>query len=179
MVLQTKTVTLAEFRAFVDQPENSDKLFELINGEIMEVPTGRTSNSRIGILIALAVDSYCTEHHIPCYMSGEAGTYDIQGNAVAPDFDFKKTPMSKEYPDPIAPEWAVEILSPNDKASAIAAKRRIYLQAGILYWELDPEAESIDVYEPGKPPRTFGINDTLDGGTVLPGFTLAVKKLFS
>lgn len=87
--------------------------------------------------------------------------------------------MSDEYPDPVAPEWAVEILSPTDKASAIAARRRIYLQAGILYWEIDPEAQTVDVYAPGQPPRAFGINDTLDGGSLLPGFTLAVKKLFS
>lgn len=82
----------------------------------------------------------------------------------------------RRIPRPVAPEWAVEILSPTD---TIAAKRRIYLQAGILYWQIDPEAQTVDVYAPGQPPRAFAINDTLDGGSLLPGFTLAVKKLFS
>ncbi len=178
MVLQTKPITIDEFREFVDQEENSDKLFELISGEIIEVSPGRTSNSNRSYVIAVAVHPFCAENQIPCYMSGGDGAYDIRGHVVAPDFAFKRTPMSDEYPDPIAPEWAVEILSPTDKASAIATKRRIYLQAGILYWEIDPEAQTIDVYAPGQPLRTFGINDTLDGGIVLPGFTLAAKKLF-
>jgi Uma2 family endonuclease len=178
MVLQTKPITIDDFREFVSQPENSDGLFELINGEIIKVSPGRTSNSRIGHLIAVAVYPFCDEHQIPCYTSGEAGTYDIQGHVVAPDFAFKRTPMSDDYPDPVAPEWAVEIISPTDKAAAIAAKRRIYLQAGILYWELDPDSQTIDVYAPGQPPRALGINDTLDGGDVLPGFTLAANKLF-
>lgn len=34
------------------------------------------------------------------------------------------------------------------------------------------------VFAPGSPARTLGINDTLDGGAVLPGFTLAVKAIF-
>jgi len=191
MVLQTKAVTIEEFREFVNKEENSDTLFELINGEIIEVPTGRTSNSSIGHLIVAAVYPFCDEHHIPCYTSGEAGTYDIQVNVVAPDFAFKRTPMSDAYPDPIAPEWAVEIISSTDKPLDIRNKRQIYLQAGILYWELYLQPQKIDVYgqgshrahlasvyAPGQPPRTFGINDTLDGGNVLPGFTLAVKKLF-
>lgn len=178
MVLQTKSTTLDEFREFVSLPENSDQLFELINGEIIEVSPGRTSNSGIGLDIAFEARLFCREHHILGYMSGADGTYDIQGNVVAPDFAFKRTPLSDEYPDPIAPEWAVEIISPTDKPYEIRAKRQIYLQAKILYWELYPLSQTIDVYVPGQPPRTLGINDTLDGGDVLPEFTLPVKKLF-
>lgn len=68
---------------------------------------------------------------------------------------------------------------PTDKGVDIRNKRQIYLQAGILYWEMYPLKQSIDVYAPGQPMRVFSINDTLDGGEVLPGFTLAVKDLFS
>lgn len=179
MVLQTKPVTIDEFREFVDQAENSHKAFELINGKIVEVVLpGMGDDHPISYAIAVNVYSFCIAQSIPPYIAFPSKPYHIQGNAIAPDFAFKRTPMSDGYPDPVAPEWAVEILSPTDKASAIAAKRRIYLQAGILYWEIDPAAQTVDVYAPGKPPRTFGINDTLDGGGVLPGFTLAVKKLF-
>jgi hypothetical protein len=34
------------------------------------------------------------------------------------------------------------------------------------------------VYAPGQPVKTFGIDDTLDGGDVLPGFALAVREIF-
>jgi Uma2 family endonuclease len=179
MVLQTKPITIDEFRDYVSQSENNDRLFELIDGEIIEVSPGRTSNSGVGHLIVIAVHPFCEQHDVPCYTSGGDGAYDIQGHVVAPDFAFKRTPLSNEYPDPIAPEWAVEIISPTDKPYQIRAKRQIYLRAKILYWELYPESQSIDVYAPGQPqPRTLGINDTLDGGDVLPGFTLPLKKLF-
>ena len=65
MVLQTKILTMEEFREFVNQEENSDKLFELINGEIIEVPTGRTSNSRIGLLIVVAVVDFAPNMKFP------------------------------------------------------------------------------------------------------------------
>jgi len=41
-----------------------------------------------------------------------------------------------------------------------------------------PPSQTIDVYAPGKKKRTFGVNDTLDGGDVLPGFRLPVRELF-
>src|SRR5690242_12614750 len=96
-------VTLEEFKAFVDEPENSDRLFELIYGEIIEVMPGRTSNSQIHDRIVFSVRLFCKTHNLPCYTSSADGTYDVQDNAVAPDFAYKQTPMSDDYPDPIAP----------------------------------------------------------------------------
>ena len=87
--------------------------------------------------------------------------------------------MSDEYPDPIAPEWAIEIVSPTDKAPDIREKRNIYVDAGILYGELYPDKRSMDIYAPGQPVRTIDINGVLDGGDVLPGFKLPLKDIFS
>jgi hypothetical protein len=41
-----------------------------------------------------------------------------------------------------------------------------------------PESQSIDVYPPGQPMYTVGIDGVLDGGDVLPGLQIAVKELF-
>lgn len=178
MVLQTKAMTVDEFSAFVHLPENSERTFELIQGEIVEVFPGTTYDSGIAHLIAFAVHQFCRENKIECHTSGFGGPYDIQGNVIAPNFAFKRALMSDDFPDPVAPEWAIEVVSFRDRATDTRAKRQIYIQAGILYGELYPKLQSIDVYAPGQPPRTLGINDTLDGGDVLPGFTLAVKELF-
>jgi Uma2 family endonuclease len=175
---KSKLYTLDEFMEFVARPENVNRLFELINGEIVEVMPGRTTNSECHELISFAVRLFCREHNIPCHTTGGDGAYDILGNTLAPDFAYKPTSMSDDYPDPIPPLWAVEIVSPTDKAPDIRAKRQIYRQAGILYWEMYPESHSIDVYAPGKELQTLGIDDTLDGGDVLPAFTLLVRELF-
>lgn len=173
-----KLYTMDEFLEFVARPENADREFELIDGEITEVMPSRTYNSGFSIRIATRVEVYCETHNLPCFISGEAGAYRILDNTLVPDFAYKRTPLSKDYPDPDPPLWAVEVFSPTDEPGNIKKKRKIYRQAGILLWELDPEQQSIDTYAPGQGKRTFGMDDVLDAGDVLPGFTLAVRVLF-
>ncbi len=177
--MQKTDASLEDFVQFALLPENADKDFELIDGEIIEMAPARTSTSRIPLQIVGAVYMFCRSRGIPCYMSGADGAYDVQGHVLVPDFAYKPTPMSDDYPDPVAPLWAVEVISPTDKAPDIRRKRQIYLQAGILLWEIYPDARSVDVYAPNQPVRAFGIDDTLDAGSVLPEFTLPVRDLFA
>jgi Uma2 family endonuclease len=173
------TYTFDQFRAYIALPENADRLFEFINGEIIEKAPGRTRYSEYGHIIAAAVRMFCRAHNLPCHTSGGDGAYTIEGHVLAPDFAYKPTPMSDLYPDPVPPLWAVEIISPTDKAKDIRAKRRIYQAAGILLWEVYREDQTVDVYLPGESERhEFGIDDVLNGAGVLPGFELAVRELF-
>ncbi len=176
---QQRVWTIEGFREYVARPENGDRLLELINGEIFEKMPGRTSNSELSYNLAFEVKSFCKAHNLPCHISGGDGAYAVQGHVVAPDFAFKTTPMSDDYPDPEPPLWAVEIISPTDKAFEIRAKRDIYIEAGILYWEIYPNLGRIDVYAPGQPMRPVSMDGVLDGGAVLPDFKVAVKNLFA
>jgi Uma2 family endonuclease len=178
MAANIKPIPLNEFKDFIGRSENSGKLYELINGEIVEVSPGRTNNSALEHILSFAVRLFCREQNIPCYISGGDGAFAVQGNVVAPDFAYKRTPMSDEYPDPVAPEWAIEIISPTDKPDAIRDKRNIYIEANILYGELYPKSQSMDVYAPGEPKRTIHITGVLNGGLVLPGFTIPLKEIF-
>ena len=171
--------SIKKFQEFVARPENTDRLFELIDGEIVEVSPGRTNNSAIEHIVSFAVRLFCQQNNLPCYISGGDGAFTIDRHVVAPDFAYKPTPMSDEYPDPVAPEWAIEIVSPTDKAPDIRDKRNIYVVAGILYGELYPDKRSMDIYAAGQPVRTVDINGILDGGDVLPGFRLPLKDIFS
>lgn len=176
---QISQMRVDEFREYAERPENSNRILQLINGKIVEKPLGTTRNSEYGLIIAFAVRLYCRTHNLPCHTSGADGTYLIDGHVVVPDFAYKTTQMSDDYPDPTPPLWVVEIISPTDKAPDIRDKRQIYIQAGILYWEVYPQSQSIDVYAPGQPARTVGIDGVLDGGAVLPDFKLSVSELFA
>lgn len=176
MVAREK-ITLEYFKQFVEQPENAGRLFELINGEIVEKMPGRTSNSQIHDIIVAEVRPFCKANGLPCYTASADGAFDILGQVYAPDFAYKRTPMSNEYPDPIAPLWAVEIVSPTDKVGEIRKKRQGYRAARILLWEIYPDEKSVDVYAPDQPVKTYGIEDTLEVD-LLPGFRLAVRELF-
>lgn len=170
-------MTLAEFQQWAELPENADREYELINGEVVEVTPVRTSNSELHDILAFEVRLFCRDNNRPCRTTSGDGAYAILGHVVAPDFAYKTTSTSDIYPDPEPPLWAVEIISPTDKAKDIRDKREIYRQAGILYWELYPQSYSVDVYGPGEPMRTIGIDGVLDGGKVLPGFTLPLRDL--
>ncbi len=177
MAVREPHVTLDDFVQFVFRDENVDRMFELINGEIVEVSPGRTKNSGVAASIVGAIWSYCREKKLPRRVTAADGTYNVLGNVIAPDVAYKTTPLSSVYPDPVPPEFAVEVISPTDRKPDIARKRQIYLDAGILYWEVYVDDECIDVYPPGQPMRSLGMDDTLDGGAVLPGFTLPVKDV--
>lgn len=177
VVLQTKH-TIDDFEAFIQRPENAGRLFELMYGEITEASPGRTRYSEINHDIVFEVRLYCMQHNLPARTSGGDGAYRIQEHVVAPDFAYKRAPMSEEYPDPEPPLWVVEVISPTDEPEEIRKKRQIYREAGILMWEVYFRSKTIDVYPPGKPPYTAAIDDVLDVGDVIPGFTLAVKKVF-
>lgn len=179
MVLEQKLTTEEEFEAFIHRPDNADRLFELINGEIIEKVPGRTRYSEFTHAIIAAVWMFCRANNIPYHTSGEGGAYRIGGNTIAPDFAYKRTPTSEAYPDPEPPLWAVEVISPTDKAKDIRAKRKIYQAAGILLWEVYREDQTVDVYLPGQAERIeYGIDAVLDTGDIIPGFQLAVKDIF-
>jgi Uma2 family endonuclease len=181
MVLETQLgyLTIEQFKAWVEQPEFADRSFELIDGEIVEKMPGTTLNSGIAVNMVFNTRLHCRDKALPCYISTGDGAYQVGKDVVAPDMAYKQTPMSDEYPDPVAPLWAVEVISPTDKAVDIRKKRLIYSDAGILLWEVYPQLQRVDVYAPGQAVSSFGINDVLDGGAVLPAFRLPVKDIFA
>lgn len=81
----------------------------------------------------------------------------------------------------VAPDLAVEILSPGEPAGRFAAKLRFYLLHGVrLVWVVDPVAETVTVYTPDQTDeRVLGAGDTLDGGEVLPGFSVPVAEILA
>ncbi len=178
MAVREPHVTLDDFIQFVFRDENVDRMFELINGEIVEVSPSRSGHSEVAASIIFEIKLFCREKGLPGHVTGEAGTYNVLGNVIAPDVAYKTMPTDKvNYPDAVSPELAVEVISPTDRKADIARKRQIYLAASILYWEVYVDDERIDVYTPGQPVRSLGMDDTLDGGDVLPGFTLPIKDV--
>ena len=80
---------------------------------------------------------------------------------------------------PLAPDLAVEVLSPSNRAREMAEKVELYQRGGVrLVWVVQPRRRAVTVYPLGSDPRTLHETDSLDGGDVLPGFRLPVADLF-
>ena len=81
---------------------------------------------------------------------------------------------------PIAPDLAVEVVSPSNTATEIQEKVLEYLVAGTrLVWVVDPRTRSVTIYRSRDQIRVLTVGDELDGADVLPGFRLAVADLFA
>ena len=77
------------------------------------------------------------------------------------------------------PDLAVEVLSLSDRPRAFARKVRDYFTYGTkLVWVADPRAETLIVHTPAGEATTLSRADTLDGGGILPGFSLPLADLF-
>ena len=79
----------------------------------------------------------------------------------------------------VVPDLVVEIVSPSDSMREVHEKAQMWLRFGVvLVWVVYPDSRTIAVYQSGAPVVTLTEDDTLDGGPVLPGFTLAVRNVF-
>ena len=101
----------------------------------------------------------------------------------APDIAFIATDRLAEARTPkyipIAPDLAIEVNSPNDRAGEVTEKVRWWLTHGTkLVWVVDPRTQTVTAYHPDGSAQVHPRSATLDGGDVLPGFALQLTDLF-
>jgi Uma2 family endonuclease len=181
VTIETRRMSVEGFDEFVMLPENRDRLFEYIGGAIIEVVSNPES-SKLAARLLMLMGRYFLQNDIG-HVTAPDGGYTVGKDRYIPDIGFisyKKQPklVWKDGYITDAPDLAVEILSPSNRPEEIRVKVANYLAAGCNVWVFDGEKKRIEVYVPGQPVRILGADDTLDGGAVLPGFTLAVREIF-
>ncbi len=178
----TQKMTVEEFDIFAELPENADKLLEFIGGEVVEVPSNAYA-SEFSIQFAIHIGMFVKQHNLG-HVTGEAGGYMVFGERYAPDVAFiskaKQPELAQRGYNPNPPDLAVEIDFPSTYATQrnLRIKTANYLAVGTTVWIVYPESKTVEVYAPGQKVQTLSADDTLDGGSVLPGFTLALKEIF-
>lgn len=176
-----KTVT--EFKRFLAEPENADRLFELIDGEIVEKgPTEEHSLIAGNIYAALRT-------FVQVHKSGRVAFEvrrqmpDDEHNALLPDVEFtsaeRALPVVRKGAVPQMPDLAVEIKSPDDSYIALREKAIYYLKNGSqLVWLVYPGKQQVEIHT-SESVRTVGSDAVIDGDPVLPDFRLPVNDIFS
>lgn len=166
----------------------SDAPYILIEGRLVEeMPCGNTS-SKIGLIIGSALFVFVRPRKLG-EVYGADGGFILQRDpdtVVAPDAAFVR---AERLPPPgtlgnvfmpMPPDLAVEVLSPGNRAGETARKIELYRRAGVpLVWVIDPETETATVYAADAAPLRLGKNEALEGGALLPGFSLALAELFA
>ena len=89
-------------------------------------------------------------------------------------------PGTKGFPE-LAPDLCVEVAYTNDAMARrlLSHKAQMWLDHGAReVWVLNPEDTTLTRYRPNTPPEILAADDILDGGDLLPGFSIAVWQLF-
>jgi Uma2 family endonuclease len=168
----------------IDLREKHGLLCELVDGVLLEKAVGYTESRLAGYLLFL-LNAFVIPRNLGI-VTGADGTVELLADLVRiPDVAFirwDRLPGQRSPTTPIprlAPNLVVEVLSRSNTAGEMAAKRRDYFLAGVeIVWEIDPVARLCLVYSSPVQSAQLGLSDTLDGGTVLPGFSVPVQELF-
>lgn len=160
------------------------RLCELIDGVLVEKAMGYYESLLAAVLIEV-LGAYVRKKRLGIVL-GEGGLTRVRPSQVRmPDvayFSWDKFP-GKVLPRgqilDVAPDLAVEILSPTNTKKEMTRKRREYFAAGSrLVWQVDPDKRVVKVYTSPMQSATVDEEGTLDGGDVVSGFTLSVRTWF-
>lgn len=161
-----------------------DRQYELVDGTLVEKAMG-WKEATLAFWLGFRLQDYLQTNDLGA-VTGADGTLRLRQRLVRiPDVAFilwENVPPDDELPQipDLAPDLAVEVISPSNTVREMARKRKEYFQAGTrLVWQVYPDRKEVEVYtSPGRF-RTLGLTDTLDGGTLLPGFRLPLADLFA
>jgi len=169
----------------IDIQDREGRLCELIEGVLLEKTVGLIE-SRLAMFLGGLMNAFVIARNLGI-VTGADGTMQITADLVRiPDVAFTnwdRIPGRRQPTSPVprlAPNLAVEVLSRSNSPDEMAVKRQDYFAAGVeVVWEIDPQQRTVVVYTSPVVATTLGPADTLDGGPVLPGFTLPLSKLFA
>jgi Uma2 family endonuclease len=181
-VYTPRTMTAEEFEQYALRDENANDILEFIDGEIVVVPSNPFA-SKISMRIGTYIGMYLLQQPIG-HLTGEAGGYRVGGDRYAPDVAFvraeKQAEVATEGYNPVPPDLAVEVEFPTSIKSQRRLEKKLarYANDGTTVWVVYPETREVEVHAPGQAAQILGVDATLDGGDILPGFALAVKDIF-
>jgi Uma2 family endonuclease len=181
-MVATRQVTVDEFEAMA-----LDGRWELIDGELVEMSPSAEESSNISATITILIGQFVRAHRLGRMYTAEGGfvLFSDRETVRAPDVAFvraDRVPQGKarKHFARLAPDLVVEVLSPSDRAGEVLSKIEMYREAGVrLIWVVDPEPKTVTVLTENQPVTVFKSDGVLDGGTVLPGFSVAVAEIFA
>lgn len=157
---------------------------ELVRGELrMMIPPG-FDHGRVTVRLTTPLSEHVEAHGLGTVVAAETGFLLARDpdTVRAPDIAFVaavRLPGPERGYFPGAPDLAVEVLSPDDRPGYVREKVAEWLDAGArAVWVVDPRAKTVAVHVARREPVVLGEADVLRGGEVVPGFEVAVSRIF-
>jgi Uma2 family endonuclease len=175
----TKTMTARDFDGWVFEAENTDTDYELIAGEIKAMVSNQYA-SQIAMIIGSYITMFVLQNNLG-YISGADGGYRVGDERYMPDVGFiskeRQPQPNRDAYNPLAPDLAVEVVSPSDDLRLLSFKISNYVASGTVVWVVYPDVREVHIHTQ-QGAVMLGEDDSITGGDVLPDFSLAVKAIF-
>lgn len=184
--MSTRIDTLISLDEFERLPDNEWRT-ELVRGRLIREPPAGMDHGHLANHVAYLVTGFAYQHDLGEVYAAETGfvLFEDPPTVRAPDVAFvsrARLPSTEEAVGfgRMAPDLAVEIVSPSNTAAEILDKVADYLEAGSrLVWVVEPAGRRITVYRSRTEIQLLQEGDALDGYDVLPGFSLSVAEIFA
>jgi Uma2 family endonuclease len=160
--------------------------FELVDGNLVERNVG-VNSGLVELELASQLLQFCKSHGLGLVWGPSTGIqcFSNRNTVRKPDaFFVRRERIQSGWGAagfvPVAPDLAVEVISPGDLASEVDRKVNEYLNVGVrLVWIVHPEAKYVVIRRINGTMAILGEADSLDGEDVVPGFRLPLKSLLS
>jgi Uma2 family endonuclease len=159
---------------------------ELVRGELIMMSPAGFEHGYIAAYIGSKLLAFVKERNQGVVTAAETGFWIRRDpdTVRAPDVGFVRAdrvpPGALGGFFPGAPDLAVEVLSPNDRAGEVLDKVQDWLDAGCqAVWVVNPAKKTVSVYRPGAAVERLIATDTLADENLLPGFALPLAEVFA
>jgi Uma2 family endonuclease len=160
--------------------------YELVKGELLTMSPAGSEHGAIIFNLSILLGQFIRANMLGQGFGAETG-FKLASNpdtVRAADIAFVRRERIPEAGLPknfweIAPDLAVEVLSPGDSFEEVVAKVEEWLAAGSLeVWVVSPKRRNVTAYRSLTDVRTYSEKDELEGGEVVPGFRCKVSEIF-
>ena len=182
MTVGTRLVTAEDLWAM---PNNARR--ELVRGEVRVMAPGGFEHGAIGMNLGRVLGNHVARQRLGVVLSADTG-FVLSRNpdsVRAPDVAFVAAARIPTSGLPVtfwegAPDLAVEVVSPGDTLEEVEEKVDDYLDAGTrMVLVVNPKRRTVTVHRPGAQPVILRQTETIDGGDVVPGFSLPMADVFA
>ena len=166
----------------LQSPDMPEKLFELIEGELIELPLPTPRHNRIAFNIERLFGDHCQQHP-ELDFGGDNDGFVVERNPdsyLVPDASlFRVRPGSDQPLRDFGPEIVVEVMSPSNSPSEMAFKRHRYFRAGTeQFWLVDGVKQQLVIHYRNERVHTFSVDEVFAGEGIATGIEFRVKDIF-
>ena len=182
MTTKTRLITADEL---LRMPDDGNR-YELIRGNLKKMPLRGGFHGKLTGFVGGELGAYARANGLSTVYAADTGfLLETDPDLVlAPDVAFIRRERQRLGDTaryiPIAPDLAVEVISPSDRLTQVHEKALEWLAHGVrMVIVVNPRNRTVQVYRSPTDVVTLTEADTLDGGDVVPGWRMAVADIFA